>query len=393
MSTLRQILELRHEYRRPTYALFIDFRAAFDSVDRAALWRLLKADGCPSKLVDVIRALYDTTSGKVRGYGDFSEEFELTTGVRQGCLLSPLLFLLVIDAILADALEGHAGGVEVLPGNPVKDLAYADDVAILADDPSILQEMLDRIADSASAVGLVISAPKSKCFGCCTGDTLWNIYLHGEELEKVDCFCYLGSTITPTGNVADEVTARVNKATSVFERLRKRLWSSKEVSISTKSQVYHSAVRSVLLYGCESWALREEDLRRLETFESRKLRQLLGVSYRDKITNTTILTRAKIKMTIRQTVYDRRMKWLGHILRMNDARLPKRALLATPETGWRRPAGGAQLTWNRLCARDLLPQRGGVHPRTWYKDWVKHMAPMAQDRKQWIAAYRDACCD
>ena len=82
--TLRQILEQRHVYRRPTILVFLDLKAAFDSVDRSALLNTLIQQGMPLKFVNIIRALYSQTTGRVRVYGELSKSFPTTSGVRQG---------------------------------------------------------------------------------------------------------------------------------------------------------------------------------------------------------------------------------------------------------------------------------------------------------------------
>ena len=104
--TLRQILEQRHLYRRPTILVFLDLKAAFDSVDRSVLLSTLVSQGMPLKFVNIIRSLYLQTSGRVRVYGELSKSFPTTSGVRQGCPLSPFLFNLVMDVVMTRALQG-----------------------------------------------------------------------------------------------------------------------------------------------------------------------------------------------------------------------------------------------------------------------------------------------
>ena len=132
--TLRQLLEQRHIYRRPTVLLFLDIRAAFDSVDRNALWQCLCRFGVPEKYVSILEALYSQTSDRVRVYGRLSSPFAISSGVRQGCPTSPFLSNFVIDDVLQRALGGLPdSGIELRPGNRVCDLEYADDIALLGD--------------------------------------------------------------------------------------------------------------------------------------------------------------------------------------------------------------------------------------------------------------------
>ncbi|KAH9577887.1 hypothetical protein MS3_00000542 [Schistosoma haematobium] len=73
--TIRQVLEHRHTYRRPTMVVFLDLKAAVDSVDRDILWQCLSLKGVPQKYVNLVRALYPNTTSRVRADGDLSSGF------------------------------------------------------------------------------------------------------------------------------------------------------------------------------------------------------------------------------------------------------------------------------------------------------------------------------
>ena len=87
--SLRQILELYHEFRQPIYVEFLYFSAAFDSVDRQTLWKLLRYDGLPPKLCSIIQALYKNTTSQVSVYNRIDDKIKFSTGVRQGSIISP----------------------------------------------------------------------------------------------------------------------------------------------------------------------------------------------------------------------------------------------------------------------------------------------------------------
>ena len=86
--TLRRVLEHRHKYQQSTVACFIDFKTAFDSIDRKSLWEIMRADGMPSKLVNLIRAYYVDTKASVRVNGELSPEFSINAGAIQGCFFA-----------------------------------------------------------------------------------------------------------------------------------------------------------------------------------------------------------------------------------------------------------------------------------------------------------------
>lgn len=97
IATLRIIIEQCVEWQTPLYVNFVDFEKAFDSLDREVLWKLLGHYGLQSKIINIIKNMYQDFSGRVICKGKLSDAYSITTGVRQGCLLSPLIFLIAID--------------------------------------------------------------------------------------------------------------------------------------------------------------------------------------------------------------------------------------------------------------------------------------------------------
>src|ERR1700729_3004511 len=76
-------------------------KKAFDSLDRETLWKLLRQYGTPEKITNLIKKMYENMSCKIIHEGQLTEPFEIKTGVRQGCLPLPFLFLLAIDWIMS----------------------------------------------------------------------------------------------------------------------------------------------------------------------------------------------------------------------------------------------------------------------------------------------------
>ena len=94
IATLRIIVEQSIEWNSSLYVNFVDYEKAFDSLDRETLWKILRHYGVPMKLVNMIKNSYEGMSCRVIHDGQLTENFEIRTGVRQGCLLSPFLFIL-----------------------------------------------------------------------------------------------------------------------------------------------------------------------------------------------------------------------------------------------------------------------------------------------------------
>ena len=137
--------------------------------------------------------------------------------------------------------------------------------------------------------GLILSVEKTKILRSPNLPTD-PVTSNGAALEDVDSFVYQGSRITIDGCSGSEVLTRIAKAENSFSLLREHLWNLHRVNTNTKIRVYMTAVRPVLLYGCETWPLRADDIRRLEAFEFRCWRRILGISYLDRVTNDEVLT-------------------------------------------------------------------------------------------------------
>ncbi|BHF74785.1 hypothetical protein SprV_0501787400 [Sparganum proliferum] len=355
--TLRRILEFRHSYQQPTAVCFVDFAAAFDSVHRESLWRIMALDGVPAKIIAMIKAYYRSTTARVLVRNNLSQPFGIRSGVRQGCILSPILFNYTIDWILGRALR-DSNGVEFAPGHRLTDLDYADDIALLASSFGDLQSMVSRMNEVAKSVGLSINAGKTKVFSSCIPDQeKAPLGIDGCQLEEVDSFKYLG------------------RSCCLMDRIR----------------VYRASVRSVLLYGCECWALRMEDERKLEVFDHHCLRIILRVKFTDFVSNETVRARCDNIASITQAIQERRLRWFWHVLRRPPQELSVTALDPAPLPHWRRRRGGQFKTWLDTVRQDMEVVLGlsAFGLRRWRREWVELSRSAAADRHAWRGTVRD----
>ena len=160
-STTEQIFNLRvlcegyFQHQQDLYHVFIDSKKAFDRVWHSALWTTMKLYNINTNLINTIQNLYDKTTSAVCFNGSTGGWFRTTVGARQGCLLSPTLFNIFLERIMADALEDHKSTVSI-GGRTISNLRSADDLDGLAG-----SEL--EIADKPSAAyGMQISAGKTK---------------------------------------------------------------------------------------------------------------------------------------------------------------------------------------------------------------------------------------
>ena len=113
------------------------------------------------------------------------------------------------------------------------------------------------------------------------------LLMEGEELEQVDKFTYLGSCISANGSITEEISTRIARAQAAFSNSR-HLWRRRDISLTTKGRVYNATVHPTLLYGCETWALRSEDVYRLLVFDYRCLRSIGHFSWKQRLSNKDV---------------------------------------------------------------------------------------------------------
>ena len=135
--------------RSPLYLLFVDYEKAFDSINRECIWAELMNLGVSTKIISLIRSSYDGFACKVFHNGLLSEPFTSISGVRQGCLLSPLFFIIIMDAVARRASVNKPRGIVFSPLN-MNDCA--DDKCEMS---HRLSDMETKLADLASAARLV----------------------------------------------------------------------------------------------------------------------------------------------------------------------------------------------------------------------------------------------
>lgn len=354
----RQLQEKAREQNCDLHMVFIDLTKAFDSVNREALWAVLRKFGCPAKFVEIVKQLHLDMNGKINHEGDVSEIFPIKTGVKQGCVLAPTLFSIFLGAFLSKASLGLSDGVHMeyriggllnirrfeakskVSMCVVRELQYADDLTLIAHSQEDLQVSLDAYVEAYTAFGLEVNVGKTQVLSQLSSplSNVANVSIHGQPLENVNAFKYLGSTLSVSANIDCEVERRVDAASKAYGRLRARVFDSHELSTGTKLSVYRAVVVPTLLYSSESWVTYSYHLRKLETFHQRCLRSILGISWRDRQRNEDVLTQAGCR-SITELVADAHLRWLGHVNRLDDHRLPKQVLFGQLNDRPRKPGG------------------------------------------------------
>ena len=167
--------------------------------------------------------------------------------------------------------------------------------------------------------------------------------------------------------VGGDVGTRLEKASRVYQKWRKEVFRSRSVSKRTKLHVFRVMVMPVLLYGAETWAVTQQELRKLHAFQMKCLREIVGVTLWDRRRNVAILEETG-ELPVEEQLCHKRLQWFGHLQRMPENRPQKQVLRCRPH-GRKRKPGGTSQRWVDLAHKDLsnLPQ------------WSEHV----KNRSQW----------
>ena len=177
-----------------------------------------------------------------------TNSFSVRSGVRQGCILSPILFNIALDYIIRQTTQNAQHGIQWTLFSQLEDLDYADDIAPLSTTANHLQRKAHILTENARKTGLQINQKKTEKVMCMNRKERPQIKIDEEELEVVTDFTYLGSTISVKNSVEKDISARMNKASNSSYCLR-NIWKSNVYSLKTKVRLFNSNVVSVLLYG------------------------------------------------------------------------------------------------------------------------------------------------
>ena len=213
------------------------------------------------------------------------------TGVRQGCILSPIIFLMVVDWVTRQSTADQKTGIQWTFNKQLENLDFADEISLLSHKQQDAQKKLCLVAEEAEKTGLQINTGKTKVMRV-NNKNQDSVKLHHEEIKEVDKFVYLRSVVSKDGETDEDIKSRINKARHVFNTLR-QIWRSKALSIRNKIRIFNTNVKSVLLYGSETWRLTNTLTLKLQTFANQCLKNILNISWPEVVSNEELWNKTK----------------------------------------------------------------------------------------------------
>lgn len=262
--------------KKRLYCVFIDLSKCFDTIYRNALWMKLFKSGIQGKILRIIKDMYQKVKSCVRSCNTYSDYFEYAVGLRQGEIMSPMLFSLFVEDLELFLEDGIDSGINIDDIVLIL-LLFADDMVILAKSPNELQNSLNLLYQYCQNWGLRVNTEKSKIMvfrkrGRLLENERWTY--NGNELEVVDNFTYLGTIINYTGNYnlnEQYVSGKGLKALNVLLNHCKKL----KLSPKTLCELFDAFVGSILCYSSELWGFKK--YQQIENLHIKFCKRILNV--------------------------------------------------------------------------------------------------------------------
>ena len=309
---LRLLIEKYREGQKELHCVFVDLEKAYDRVPREELWHSLRKSSVPEVYIKVIQDMYDGCVTAVRSAVGTTEEFSVKVGLHQGSALSPFLFAIVMDRLTDDIRETS-------PWN----MMFADDIVLCSESREEVENSLEKWRHALETRGMKVSRSKTQ-YMVVNEKIDGQVNLQGIEIEKVEEFKYLGSTVQSNGECSREVKRRVQAGWNGWRRATGVICDRK-ISARMKGKMYKVLVRPAVMYGLETVALTKRQEAELEVAEMKMLRFSLGVTRLDKIKNEIIRGTAHVRR-LRDKLRESRLRWFGHVQRRPEEYVGRKML-------------------------------------------------------------------
>jgi len=257
LYTLSRVLEGAWEFAQPIYMYSVDLEKAFDRVPRGVLWGVLRQYVVLDPLIGVVRSLCDQCQSLVCIAGSKSDVFPVSVGLRQGCPLSPILYIIVMDRV-----SGCRQGVEGVRfgDHRIGSLLFEDDVVLLALSGRDLQLSLERFGAKWEVAGMRISILKSETMVLSQKRVESPLRVGNEILPQVEEFKYLGVLLAIEGRMEREIDRGISASSAVMWALHQPVVVKKELSQKARHSIYLSIYVPTLTYDHELWVVTERGL-------------------------------------------------------------------------------------------------------------------------------------
>ena len=262
------------------YSCFIDFSKAFDTIPRDTLLQKLLDFGIDGNFFNIIRNIYTNDKICIKHDDKVTDTIEVNLGVKQGCILSPLLFNIFL-ADLPQILDNDLQSTNPELQHP-SSIFWADDIVLFSESEEGLRKMLKSLEKYCKENELTLNTDKTKCmiFNK-TGRLLRTQFHYNDELlENVNKFKYLGFLLTPSGEIKSGLQDLRDRALKAFFKLKNAMGDSFRSNIRITIHLFDSLIKPILMYMSDFWGglkCPEEKYNPIEKLHFMACKQILGV--------------------------------------------------------------------------------------------------------------------
>ena len=262
------------------YGCFVDFSKAFDTIPRGLLFEKLLNHGITGKFFNVLKTMYTNDLVCIKVGDKITDSFRVNQGVKQGCVLSPLLFNIFLSDFPDTLLNSECRPVKLTNSKVIGCIAWADDILLLSESNEGLQNMLSKLNEYSSKNHMEINCKKTEgmIFNK-TGKFFRTVYkLEDKLIHTTNSYKYLGFLMTPSGVVSHGLVDLKNRAIRAYYKLKQKLGYFFRRNINITLKLYNALVRPILLYASDYWGCLKMPINNpIETAHMRFCKDLLGV--------------------------------------------------------------------------------------------------------------------
>ena len=306
----------------PLHLLFLDWKQAFDSVNHTALLIALKRFGVPEDCLGLISSIYDAPTFEIKGLNGKVAQGEVAAGIRQGCPLSPYLFIMLLTVILKDVddlLRRQGTPTNTWSINhPTFDVEYADDTLLIGLTTPQLEQMLRAIETDALCYGMRLNATKTELLinECCPPAEIR--FVNGDIVPTTTQAKYLGSMVSWNMPFRTAFKHRCALAEEAYKKLR-LVWNS-SLPRRVKLRIFQAIYPAVLTYGLDSFTLTDGHLQQIDAFYFRFLRRIIGTkaSFYSRIPNSEVYQQANRPKRPSEFIQDAQFKMMYEVFFSSD---------------------------------------------------------------------------
>ena len=258
------------------YVVFVDYLKAFDLVDRESLWLVLQKVKTSTKMIRMMQGIYKSVQSCVRWGHEMSDFFECPQGVKQGCMMSPVIFSLLINDVAEKVSNKGKHGIQFLPGlQEIFLLLFADDICLISTTPTGLQNQINNLEKASEALGLTVNSNKTKVMIFRKGGHLskaekW--FYKGKQIEVVNSYKYLGFTLTTKLSFDIALEESTGRAKRKVVEIMKTMWRLECFDVPLFFKLFDAQVKPMLLYASEIWGLtRFQSIESVHLFACKRL--------------------------------------------------------------------------------------------------------------------------